>query len=221
MNRALVLRLIIKDWYLSRTTLAILAVAGGLSIGLLYVRGGDAGLTGLITSLMTAIFLSILLPMGTVVQERKMQNLAFVMSLPISPMEYTAAKVLGNLAAFLVLWLAITIGVLGTFARAGLGGSIPLALVAAMAPFVAFCLLLAVSIVVESEMAALVTMGACNVAYSFWYFLLRIPGLKEDLQSPVAIWSQPILLILAGQIAVIVGALGLTFYLQSRKTDFI
>ena len=65
----------------------------------------------------------------------------------------------------------------------------------------------------------MVTMGACNVSYSFaWFFLLRVPGMREDLQSPVAVWSQPILSILAVELATIVLAIGLTFYFQSRKT---
>ena len=102
------------------------------------------------------------------------------------------------------------------------GGLIPVALVSALAPFVAFCLLLAVAIVLESETWAMVTMGVCNVSYSFaWFYLLRVPGVKEDLQSPVAVWSQPILSILAVEMATIVLALGLTFYFQSRKSDFI
>lgn len=223
MNRALVLRLIMKDWYLSRGALLMIAVAGSLSIGVLYLRGETTAFLGFSAALIATIFLSILLPMHTVVNERKRQNLPFVMSLPISPMEYTTAKVLGNLSAFLVVWLAIVIGVVGTIARAGIyGGLIPVALVTALAPFVAFCLLLAVAIVLESETWAMVTMGTCNVSYSFaWFYLLRVPGLKEDLRSPVAVWSQPILSILAVELAMIVLALCLTFYFQSRKSDFI
>ena len=222
MNRALTARLILKDWYLSRLPLVLIAAAGTLSIGLLYLRREDTGTIGLISAFIASVLLSILLPMQTIVNERKQHNLAFVMSLPISTMEYTAAKVVSNLAAFLALWAAIAIGVLGTLARTGIfGGVIPLGTVLALSPFVAFSLLLAVSIVVESEMWAMLTMGATNIAYSFWFLLLKIPGLGQELKSPVAIWSRPILLILAGQITVIVVALVLTFYLQSRKRDFV
>jgi ABC-2 type transport system permease protein len=222
MNRALIVRLILKDWYLSRLPLVLIAAGGTLSIGLLYLRRDDTGAIGLVSALIAAVMLSIVLPTQTVVNERKQHNLAFVMSLPISPMEYTAAKVVGNLSAFLVLWAIIAIGVLGTLARTGIfGGLIPFGMVVALAPFVAFCLLLAVAIVVESEMWAVLTMGATNVSYSFWFLLMKIPGLPEQLKSPVAIWSRPILWILGGQITVIVVALGLTFYLQSRKRDFV
>jgi ABC-2 type transport system permease protein len=222
MNRLVIARLILKDWYLSRTLLILIAAAGTLSIGLLYLRREDTGTIGLISALIACVLLSILLPMQTIVNERKQHNLAFVMSLPISPMEYTAAKVVGNLSAFLALWAAIAIGVLGTLARTGVfGGLIPFGMVVALAPFVVFCLLLSVAIVVESEMWAVLTMGATNVSYSFWFLLLKIPGLPQQLKSPVAIWSRPILLMLAGQLTVIVASLALTFYFQSRKRDFV
>jgi len=144
------------------------------------------------------------------------------MSLPISPAEYTMSKVLGNLSAFVLLWAAIAGAVLGTIAFIpGAGGVIPLGVVAALAPFVSFCLLLSVAIVTESELLSMVTIGITNVAYSFWWFLFRLPGFGENLKSPVPVWSGAILTIIGAQISVILLALTLTFYLQSRKTDFV
>ena len=189
---------------------------------LLYQGGEAAGRAGLISALISLIFLSILIPQLTVVNERKQANLAFVMSLPISPAEYTMSKVLGNLSAFLALWTAIVVAVLGTIAAVPeAGGVLPLGVIAALAPFVSFCLLLAVAIVTESELLSMVTMGVTNVAYSFWWFLFRMPGFRDDLKGPVPIWSDNVLTIIGGQIAVIVLALTLTFYFQSRKRSFI
>jgi hypothetical protein len=221
MNGPIVWRLIMKDWYFSRIPLAMIACAGAIWTALLYLRNSTIGLVAMIATIITLVFLSIILPQLTVLTERKEKNLAFVMSLPISSMEYTAAKVLGNLSAFLVLWLLVAGGILGTLARAGFGGAVPLGTVIAFAPFVAFCLMLATFIVVESELWAMVVMGATNVAYSFaWLAIIRL-GLTNDLSSPVPIWSDRILIILSGEIAVILAALVLTFVLQSRKTDFV
>jgi len=221
MHRALVMRLIVKDWYLSRVPLTMVALAGAVATVLLY-SGQTAGLVGIISALISLVFLSILIPQLTVVNERKLGNLAFVMSLPISPAEYTMSKVLGNLSAFVPLWAAIAGAVLGTMAFVpGAGGVIPLGVIAALAPFVSFCLLLSVAIVTESEMLSMVMMGITNVAYSFWWFLFRLPGFGENLKSPVPVWTNAILTIIGGQIAVIVLSLALTFYLQSRKTDFV
>ena len=64
-------------------------------------------------------------------------------------------------------------------------------------------------------MWAVLTMSATNVSYSFWFLLLKIPGLPEQLKSPVAIWSRPILLMLADNS--VVASLVLTFYFQSEN----
>ena len=123
------------------------------------------------------------------------------------------AKIVANLLAFTTLWLALAAGVLGTIASARIfGGFIPFGVASALAPFVSFCLILAVAIVVESEFWAVVTQGACNVSYSFWWLvMIRYPSLRDELRSPVAIWSAPILTILAVEVALIVAAAGLTF----------
>jgi len=66
------------------------------------------------------------------------------------------------------------------------------------------------------------TMAACNVSYSLvWIFLACVPGLLKDLGSPVAIWRAPLVSVIAGEITTIVLVFVLTFYFQSRKTDFV
>ena len=223
MSRSLTLRLMLKDWYLCRASLVLVALAGAFCVGLLYLRNSSGSVVGLTGALIAAIFVSILPPIQTIVNERKHQNLAFVMSLPISPMEYTASKILGNFAAFAVVWLVIAGSVIGTIARAGgYGGVIPLVVIVALIPFLAFSLLVSVAIISESELVTLVTMGACNISYSFgWIVLMQVPGLSQNLKSPVPIWSTPVLLIIAGQLMLAIACLGLTFFFQSRKTDFV
>ena len=112
MNRPVIARLILKDWYLSRTLLILIAAAGTLSIGLLYLRRDDTGAVGLISAVIACVLLSILLPMQTVVNERKQHNLAFVMSSHFA--DGVPRRGRGQSSAFLALWAAITIGVLGT-----------------------------------------------------------------------------------------------------------
>jgi ABC-type transport system involved in multi-copper enzyme maturation permease subunit len=222
-NLTLVRRLVVKDWYLSRLSLGLIAAGGILSVAALYLRTEVGGFVGLTAAFITTILLACTLPMQTVVNERKRQNLAFVMSLPISSVDYTTAKIAGSFLAFIALWLVIAGGAVGTVWRAGVfGGVIPVALVAALSPFVAFALILFVAIVFESEVWAIVATAATNVSYSFlWFFLLRIPGIVDGLKSPVAIWSRPLLVILAGESAAIVVIIALTFFIQSRKRDFI
>jgi ABC-2 type transport system permease protein len=222
-NRAVMQQLVLKDWYLNRRQLAILVTVGVATFATIQLRTEVTGFIGLTGVFIVLIFLGILMPMQTVVHERKHQNMAFVMSLPVSPMEYTTAKIFANLVSFVLPWIVLTGAVLGTFKLAGaFGGLIPLILVGALAPFVAFCLILATAIVLESEQAAVGVMAACNISYSFaWFFLVRIPSIRDDLRGPVAVWSQPMVMILSVETALIVLAIGLTFFFQSRKTDFI
>ena len=46
---------------------------------------------------------------GGIVNERKKQNLAFVMSLPISSIQYTTSKLVSSTGMFLVPWLTLVI----------------------------------------------------------------------------------------------------------------
>jgi hypothetical protein len=221
MNTALVGRLIVKDWHLTRPSLVAMIVGGALSVWLI-TRGGLLAVMGLSAAFVVLVLVSVLVPIQTIVNERKKQNLAFVMSLPISPADYAASKVLANFSMFGVLWLAITATIVAMLAAGGRAGWIPLAMVSALAPMVAFFLLIAVAMVVESEFWALVTQGACNVSYSFIFMLLlQNDQLRGDAASGTAVWSPLVLAIIGGEIAAMVVSLGVAFYLQSRKTHFV
>ena len=54
-----------------------------------------------------------------------------------------------------------------------------------------------------------------------WFVLMRVPGLSKNLKSPIAVWSEPVVWIIAGELALSALCLGLTFYFQSRKTSFV
>jgi hypothetical protein len=220
MNTALVGRLIVKDWHLTRSSLIATIVGGALAVWLI-TRGGLLAVMGLSAAFVVLVLVSVLVPIQTIVNERKKQNLPFIMSLPISPADYAASKVLANFSMFGVLWVAITSAVIVMLA-AGPAGWIPLAVVSALAPMVAFFLLIAVAMVVESEFWALVTQGACNVSYSFIFMLLlQNDQLRGEAASGAAVWSPLVLAIIGGEIAAMALSLGLTFYLQSRKTHFV
>lgn len=223
MNYRLVLRLVAKDWYMSRLPLSCVAIGGAVSI-VMIVQRDAIGFAGLVSSLIAVIMVSVIVPQVTVVNERKNKNLAFVMSLPISPLEFTASKVLGNLSAVVVPWALIagTVIVLLWRSPEVNGGFMPFAIIAALMPLVSFSLLTSVAIVSESEFWSMITMGASNVSYSFWWVVVNaIPGMREDFRSPVPIWSDAAVTIIAIEIGICVLALALTFLLQSRKRSFV
>jgi hypothetical protein len=50
---------------------------------------------------------------------------------------------------------------------------------------------------------------------------MRIPGVRENLKSTVPVWSDAIQWLLTSEIAVIVLAIALTIFFQSKKRSFI
>jgi ABC-2 type transport system permease protein len=222
MNTVLVRRLILKDLYLSRVPLALIATVGATAVGLIFLRNEVSGFVGLTSAFIALIVLGNILPMNTIINERKRQTLAFVMSLPISSADYTAAKIIANLGIFFVVWAAVAGALVAIYDGTAYGGLVPFILMASLAPFAAFCVLVAVALVGESEVGAMVTMMATNVSYTFiWFFLVRVPGIRTALSSPVPVWSSPLLAIMAIEIGLILVSIAAAFYFQSRKTDFV
>jgi ABC-2 type transport system permease protein len=222
MNVALIRRLVVKDWYLNRLPIGIVVATGAGGVALLPLKQEAAGFIGLTSAFISLILLANVLPMQTIVNERKRQHLPFVMSLPISPSEYTAAKILANVTVFFMVWATLAGTVSVMFARSASAGPIPFVVLASLAPFVAFCALVAVALIGESEVGAIVTIVVTNISYSFaWYFLIREPSMRAALTSPVPVWNSIVLTIIGSEVALIAVALGAAFYVQSRKTDFI
>ena len=111
-NTAMVPLLIRKDWYLHRYEI-LGAVAVGLIALPITVFTGKAGfILGVILLVGALVTISMQMAITTVINERKEQTLAFVMSLPVSPREYTTAKILANLLIFLLAWAVILLGAL-------------------------------------------------------------------------------------------------------------
>jgi ABC-type transport system involved in multi-copper enzyme maturation permease subunit len=204
------------------------AIAGYLAAGavaLLLLDAGHEGAfyAGCILLLTILISVGIHLVMATVVLERSEHTLPFVMSLPISPREYTAAKILANMLIFLVPWAALLIGSVMIIAMAsGHDGVIPFVIVVLTELFVSYCLILAVAIMSESQGWTIGAMVFGNLSLqAFLYLVSHIPSVASANNSPTMIWNQPTVTILLAEIAAIVLLLALTFRVQGRKRDFV
>jgi ABC-2 type transport system permease protein len=221
MNRSLIMPLILKDWYFQRGTLTILLVGGIVSIGLTLL-GGILGVVGIFSTAMATVVLGLLLPQMTVVNERKQHNETFMMSLPVTPLEYAAAKILANVSMFLVVWLAIFFALAYEVLGSHHSGFLPPATVGAFAIFVGFITNLSFAIVVRSEKLWILTMTMTNLAYGLvWVALYRTPNLAKQAFGPVAVWSKDMLLLLGLEFLVLVVVLALGAYGQARKTSFL
>jgi ABC-2 type transport system permease protein len=216
--------LILKDLRLHRTQIAISIVIGFISLALFEAGTEVPVVIGACLFFISMIVLGCMLPMTNLINERKKHNLAFVMSLPVSTTQYTAAKLVSTVGMFLVSWMILLAGALYviTSHAAIPHGIIPILFVLVGLVFVGFCIIVAAAIIGETEAWTNPATILSNSAYGIgWYLIVRLPAVNKDLKSPTAVWSPIMLNFLTAEFVLIAMILGLTFYLQSRKRDFI
>jgi len=221
MNRAMVQRLVLKDWYFQRWPIAAYLAAGAIAIAL--IAGGTngsfyAGTVLMITVMVTA---GVSLAMTTVVSERSEQTLPFVMSLPVSTLEYTTAKILANVSIFLLPWTALTVGTLALLA-AGAPGMLPIATLTLVEMLTSYCLILMVAIVTESQGWTIGVMAAANLfLQAYLYYVARMPAVAQSMKGKVAIWDRGTIALLILQVVLSLVFLGLAFVLRARRKDVL
>jgi ABC-2 type transport system permease protein len=223
MNYAMVRRLIWKDWYFQRLALLLAFVGGAVSLGVI-AFGGRAGFTlGVILVVTIIVMLSAMSVMGNTIEEREKQTLAFVMSLPISYVEYTTSKILGNLLIFVPIWLVLVAGSLGLIMAAPqIHGFFAFTVIMAVEILVSTCLMLAVALVSESKSWAIAAMVTGNVALNVvGYLVAHVPGIRGQMWGTAIYWNATATILVASEFALIALLLGGTFFIQSRKKDFI
>ena len=224
MNSTMVRRLILKDWYFSRRMITCYVTSGVISMLIAGAVLESAFFIGSILLITTLIALGVHMVMVLVIDERKENTLPFVMSLPISPIEYTTAKIAAVMGTFVVPWLAITVGccIMVALRDHMPNGAIPYFVLVLGYLLVSFTGLLTVALVTESIGWTIACMAASNVAVNFVIAgLARIPQLAATLKGDTAVWSPLAIGILSSEVVVVAVLLGITFHFQARKKDFI
>jgi ABC-2 type transport system permease protein len=224
MNFNMIKRLIFKDWYLQRLLIPLSLLGGAVAFAIL-LFGGKAGfMLGLILLITVLVTTSAMLTMNMTVLERKEQTLPFVISLPISYREYTAAKLLGILGSFLLPW---SLFMAASFAILALSpthsqGLIPYVAIMGTEVLVSTCLITAVGLITESQGWAITAMMIGNVALNaFGYLVAHLDGVSRYMFGPVVRWTPLAGGLLFAEYATIGFLLGGTFLVQSRKKDFL
>ena len=223
MNYSMVKVLILKDWYLQRWTVVASLLGGAIALGIVCIPGNATFMLGLILLITVLIAVGAQLAIASMVNERKEQTLAFVMSLPISFREYTVAKLLGTLLIFMLPFLMLVIGSLALFAvpHGVPHGLLPFTVIMSMEILVNTCLIVAVALVTESQGWTVAAIMAGNIALNIvGYFVAHIAGIAKGMAGTTVMWSPAASSLLAAEFALIALLLGLTIYLQSRKVDF-
>ena len=223
MNYSMVKSLILKDWYFQQVAILLSLAGGALSLDIV-AFGGQAGfILGLILLVTIMVMLSAMTVMGNTIGERENQTLAFAMSLPISYLEYTTSKILGNLLIFVPFWLAIVAGCLGLIVAAPtIHGLFAFTVIMAVEILVSTCLMIAVALVSESKGWTISAMVTGNLALNVvGYLVAHIPGIRNGMWERVIYWNPTATILLAIEFALIALLLGGAFFIQSRKKDFI
>ncbi len=224
MNFNMIKRLIYKDWYLQRWP--VVASLGGGAVALFLIGNGGSGAfyTGSLLLLTILVSIGAQLVMANVVNERKEQTLPFVLSLPISPLEYTAAKILGVALIFLVPFVGCLVGtVLVILGRQAIpDGLIPFTVIVLSEITVSTTFILGVAIITESQGWTIGAIVVGNLALNGILFVAaNIPEIGKPMSGEVVVWSPPALGLLGLELLAIAVILCLTFALQSRKREFI
>jgi ABC-type Na+ efflux pump permease subunit len=224
MSDSMVMRLVLKDWHFQRWAIAGYLAAGGLAVFFTGIGTEASFYAGTVLLVTVLITLGIHLALATVVTERTEQTLPFIMSLPISPREYTTAKILANVLIFMIPWLTLLIGTIVVInARSAVpDGLVPFTTVILTEIFTAYLLVLAVAIVSESMAWTVVAMVITNLFFQgFIYTVARIPQIARDIKTDHAQWGGPVLTLLGTEVALMVALIAITFVLQNRKKDFL
>jgi len=213
----------LKDWYLQRW--AILGSLAGVvaTLGIIATGGKVAFLFGLILLIMVIISIGAQMAVATVVAERKEQTLPFVTSLPISYREYTASKLWGNLLIFLVPWFMMVLGSIGLLLWSPSSrGLIPYAAIMSTEILLSTCLILSVALITESQGWTVAAIMVGNLAVNgIGYVVAHIGGIAKGMWGPTIQWSGAASAVLLAEFATITLLLGGTFFVQSKKKDFL
>ena len=222
-DAAMVWKLVVKDWQVYQKQLA------GFVAGMLLALGLVGMETPLMASAGALLLLVQLLVVGTyaiqssIMAERKLQTVPFIMSLPVTPMDVYWGKLLANLVIYLVPFLLVTGGLLALILSTPRpDGAVPWLAVVALFMLTIFCVSLCVAIAVESEgWNIFAILALMTLIGPFLYWVSRLDGIVQYLKADDIVWSAPVLAVLAAEVAVIAVAILVTSWIHARKASFL
>ena len=222
-DAAMVWKLVVKDWQVYQKQLA------GFVAGMLLALGLVGMGTPLMASAGALLLLVQLLVVGTyaiqssIMAERKLQTMPFIMSLPVTPMDVYWGKLLANLVIYLVPFLLVTGGLLALILSTPRpAGAVPWLAVVALFMLAVFCVSLCVAIAVESEgWNIFAILALMTLIGPFLYWVSRLDGIVQYLKADDIVWSAPVLGVLAAEVAVIAVAILVTSWIHARKASFL
>jgi ABC-2 type transport system permease protein len=219
---SLVRTLVLKDLYLARGII-VASIVGGL-LGLALMPWSPVAFyLGVVSFMVVLIIMNVALVMASVVGERKEKVALFVLSLPISTTQYTVAKTVASLIAFLVPWALLSAGCLVLFDLTPIpNGMIPVSVALMVFMVLYFCVLLAVALLTDSGLWTGSVIVGGNVGINILIqILLRLPSYTANGKGEAAVWTADIVALVALQLVLSAVVIGIALFIQSRKKNFV
>jgi ABC-type transport system involved in multi-copper enzyme maturation permease subunit len=222
MKTSIVKQLVIKDLQLMKPYAIGYWLSGVLAV-LIAIFSGDVGGVVAMILFVAALFGAGVHSAMLIVEERREQTLAFVMSLPITVREYTSAKLISNLLLIGAIWLTLSAASYVIFIGETMpNGTVPFMTIVLISIFVAYIVVLATTLIFETITPTIVAMVAANlVTQALLWWIVDLHGIRSTIGGQVPVWNGTVLTVMFVQGAVVIGLLVATYLLQARKTEFV
>jgi ABC-2 type transport system permease protein len=222
MSNPVMRQFILKDLYAVRWTMigALLTAVIALAIARTGSLGAYAAMIFLISAgAAPAVFVCMFL----VIAERKEKTNLFCLSLPISGRQYALAKISAAAIAFLIPWalIAVLIAALITIFPVPTGFA-PFGCMLWTFALDLFAMLVAITMVGESE--GLTTAGIVffNSSFGFYFFIfMRIPAIGQHSSDAHALWSPIVFQVIGAQLLIAAALIAFTLWRLTKRRDFI
>ena len=222
LNTPVIRLLVAKDWQLFQKQLAIYTLAGIVALCFLGLAKPWAFYVGSLTLLIVMVSASCFSIATALVVERKDQTLAFVMSLPVSPLDFTVSKLVGNTLTFGVPFVLLLGGTLAVVMLTPLpDGLFVYSLLIFAYILFAYSVSLAVAMSVESEgWATFAMIGSMVLINPFIVGMGQIPAIQSHVGKDALVWTPIAVTILATMVELSALVMGITTWHHARKPAF-
>jgi len=222
MNLQAIRILFLKDLFLSRRPLFAYFVAGLAASAIVCIPNPTFSFVGFILVLTVAIASGIHLIGTLLLAETTDQTRLFVMSLPVSLLDYAIGKISVVLTTYLIPWSAMFASLMIVTFVMGKQGN------AAVLPTIfffllgAFTLQLVTAVISESVGMTICVMVGCNVGLNvFMMMLFENEEVSALSKSNVLTWPTVVFQIIGVELLVIAVALVMAFLFQTRNRDLV
>jgi ABC-2 type transport system permease protein len=216
-------KLIAKELYVNRWFI-VGGSLSGIASTLIAATGKTGFNVGSLTWLTTIIATGVMIALYGIMNERKEHALQFVLSLPLSIADYVRAKMFGLMGCFLVVWLASSAAaLLLVFGMDSIpDGIAPFTVLLCAFMLANFAVVLCGAIHAQSEALTSGVIVVTNMGVSIFMFTVApMDGINKYMWAHAPAWNSTFWTVLGCELAVLVIAFTLPFFLAARRRDFI